>query len=160
MQDGPDVAPHETDRGARSDQLHAAQARQIGDEIGEQRAVQRVRRRIERNRHVGLRGRDEVHGHPVFLEYLECVREKADLVPHAGALERDQRNALLRADRFDLCRPVEAFRAEHGALQIGRLGRVDVKRDAVLADRHDTAWVQNLGSAGGDLLRLVVVKCA
>ena len=53
-----------------------------------------------------------------------------------------------------------ALRSEHRALKLGRLGGVDVQRDAVLARRQDAARVQHLGAAGGDLLRLVVVQRA
>ncbi len=40
VQDRADVAPHETHRGARSDHLHAAQMRQVGDQLGEPRVVE------------------------------------------------------------------------------------------------------------------------
>ena len=40
VQDGADVAAHEAHRGARSDHLHAAQPRQVGDEGGEPRVVE------------------------------------------------------------------------------------------------------------------------
>jgi len=54
MQDGADIAPDQAHRGARADDLHAAQTLKIGDERGEQRAVETIGRRIERHRDVGL----------------------------------------------------------------------------------------------------------
>ena len=54
VQDGANIAPHETDRGARTDDLYAAQPRQIGHQRAEQRVVQRVGGRIERYGDVSL----------------------------------------------------------------------------------------------------------
>ena len=88
VQDGADVAPDEAHRGARADHLHAAQPREIGDQLGHRRVVERVGRRIERHRDVGLGGRHQVHRHAVLLEHLEGIGEEAHLVPHARALER------------------------------------------------------------------------
>ena len=56
MQDGADVAPDETHRSARPDHLHATQARQVRDQLREERVIECVGRRIKGYRDRGLRG--------------------------------------------------------------------------------------------------------
>ena len=124
------------------------------------RVVERVGRRIERHGDVGLGGRHQIDRHAVLLEHLEGIGEEADLVPHARALERNQRDALLGADRLHLRAAVAAVGAEHRALEVRRLRGIDVQRNAVLPHRQDAARVQHLRAAGGDLLGLVVVQRA
>ena len=96
----------------------------------------------------------------MLLEHLEGIGEEADLVPHTGAVERDERDAFLAADRLHLRAALGPFGREHRALEMRGLGRVDMERDAVLPRRQDAARVQYLGAGGGDLLRLVVVQRA
>ena len=160
VQDRADVAPDQAHRGARADHLYAAQPREVGDQLGDARVVEGVGRRIQRHRDVGLGGGHEIHRHAVLLEDLEGIRQKTHLMPHARALERNERDALLGADRLHLCAAVGPFGAEHRAFELRRLRGVDVQRDAVLACRQDAARMQHLRAAGGDLLCLIVVQRA
>ena len=160
MKDGADVAADEAHRGAWSDHLHPAQAREVRNQLGDPGVVERVGGGIERHGDVGLGSGYQVHRHAVLLEHLEGVGEETDLVPHARRVERDERDALLGAHRFHLRAALAALGREHGALEARRLRRIDVQRDAVLPRRQDAARVQDLGAAGGDLLRLVVVQRA
>ena len=80
-------------------------------------------------------------------------------MPHAGAFQRNERDAFAAAHRLHL-RAAVALGTEHRAFQIRRLGRIDVQRNLVLARRQDAARVQDPGAAGGDFLGLVVVQRA
>ena len=94
----------------------------------------------------------------MLLEHREGVGEKADLVPHAERLHREERDPLLDADRLDPGTAVAAGRRDDRAREVGLLGRVDAERDAIVLDRQDAARVQHLGAARRDLLRFVVVE--
>ena len=48
----------------------------------------------------------------------------------------------------------------HRALEAGRLRRVDMQRDSVLAQRRNATRMQHLGPIAGDFLRLVVMQRA
>ncbi len=98
-----DIAAHQAHLGAGSDHLHAAQLREVRD--------QRVERRLDRARWppgssetVTLVSEvdDLIHRHAVLLEDLEGIGEEPHLVPHARAVQRHQRDALLDAHRLDL----------------------------------------------------------
>ena len=122
--------------------------------------IQGVRARIQRNGDVGLRGRNEIHRHALVLEHLERIGEKSDLMPHAGTVHGDQRDALLDGDRLHLSGAVGDIRADHGALEARGLSGIHVKRNPVLAHRQDAARMQNLRAVARDLLRLVVMQRA
>ena len=118
VQNSADVAPDETHRGARADELNAAQTLKILDQRLQQSLIETVGLRIERHRDVGLGGRDKVNGHAVIFEDLKRIGEKSHLMPHARTIERDQRDVLLDADRFDLRCAVAAFVADDRALKV------------------------------------------
>ncbi len=52
------------------------------------------------------------------------------------------------------------FGRNHGALESGRLSRIDMQRNPVLTHRHHAARVQDLGAVARNLLRLVVMQRA
>ncbi len=158
VEDRPDVAAHETDCGARSDDLHATQLRQIEHERIEPSAVERVRRGIQGHRHARLGRGDEVDGNAVLLEHLECIREETDGMPHADRLHRDQRDVLLDRDGLHLRRDVAAVRRDDRAFELRRLRRVDVERNAVLLHGHDAAGMKHFRPGTRDFLRLVILE--
>ena len=94
----------------------------------------------------------------MLLEDLEGIREKADLVPHAGAFERDQRDALLRADGLYLRCGIACLGAQHRAFELRRLSGVHMQRNAVMARRQNAAGVQDFRAARGDFLSFVIVQ--
>ena len=158
MQRRADVAPDQAHRRARSDHLHAAQARQRGDQRLDRAVVECVRRRVEGHGDARLRGGHQVDRQPVLLEHRESIGEEADLVPHAERLHRDERDALLDADGLDARAAVAARRGDHRALHVRQLGGMHRDRYGVLLGGQDAARVQHLCAAARDFLRLVVVE--
>src|ERR1700730_19262002 len=92
------------------------------------------------------------------LEDLEGIRQEADLMPHAGTFQRDERDALLRADGLDLRASVGTLGAQDGALELRRLCGIHVQWNSILPCRQDAPRMQHLRAAGGDLLRLIVME--
>ncbi len=158
VQRGANAAPDEAHRGAGPDDFDAAEPRQRGHQRLERAAVERVRGRIERHGDAGLRRRHEVDRQAVLLEDGERIGEEADLVPHAERLEREQRDALLDADRLHARAAVAARRGDDRAFELGLLRGVHGQRNRVLLHRQDAARVQDLGAAARDFLRLVVIE--
>ena len=160
MQDRADVATDEAYRRAGTDDLHARQLCQVCDHRFHGGSIECVRLRIQRHGDVGLRRRHQVDRQAVLLEDLEGVGEKTDLVPHARAVERDQRDALLDADGLDLGRAVAGRGTDVRAFEVRRLRRVDEQRNLLRPHRQDAARMQHLGATARDLLGLIVVKLA
>jgi len=96
----------------------------------------------------------------VLLEDVEGIGEETDLVPHAGTLQRDERQAFLGAHRFHLGGAIAPFGREHRTLEVRYLGGIDVQRNTVLPRGQDATRVQDFGPAGSDFLRLVVMEGA
>ena len=157
---GTDIAADKAHRRARSYDLDPADTRQVLYQPLHHARLERVDRRIERDRDAGLGGGHQVDREPVILEHGERIGKKADLVPHPQGLHRHQRNALLDAHRLDPRTAVATCRGDLRTVVLGELGRVYGERDRVLLCGEDAARVQHLGAAAGDLLRLVVVERA
>jgi hypothetical protein len=126
----------------------------------ERRGIQRIGRRIQRHGDVRLRGRNEIDRDALLLEDLEGVGEEAHLMPHTGAVHRDERDALLDGDGLHLGRAVRDVGADDRAFEARRLRRIDMQRNFVLAHRQHAARMQHLGAVARDFLSLVVVQGA
>ena len=94
----------------------------------------------------------------MLLEHGKRIGQETHLVPHAERLEREQRDALLDADRLHARAAVAARRGDDRAFELGLLRGVHGQRDRVLLHRQDAARVQDLGAAARDFLRLVVIE--
>jgi len=106
MQDRANIASDETYGCARSDDLNTAELRERLNERSQTIGIECICLRVERDSDVRLGGRDQIHGHTVILKDLESIGDEADLMPHAGAVHRNQRDALLDADGLDLRRAI------------------------------------------------------
>ena len=153
--------PKQTQGGAGTEDLDAAKLAERRVESRSSAAGSRVLARgIQRDGDIGLRGRHEIDRQTLLLEDLECVGEKSHLMPHAGAVHRDQRDALLDGDGFDLRGAVGDIGADHRAFEARRLRRIHMQRNLVLPHRQDAARMQDLGAVARDFLRFVVVQRA
>ena len=79
-------------------------------------------------------------------------------MPHARALEREQRDALLDAHGLDLRDALTAIGADMCAFEHRAVRRVDRNGDLLRFDRQDAARMQHLGPTARDFLGFVVVQ--
>ncbi len=129
LQDGADVAPDQAHRCTGPEDLRPAELGQVRQQRLEYARIERIRGRVERYRHVGLGGGNQVDRQAVTLEELERIGQESDLVPHSRAVQRDQRDALLDAHRLDLRGAIAELRRRCACLRARALGRVDGDRD-------------------------------
>lgn len=125
MEDTANVASDEAHRRAGANDFGATQICKLSLQTSEGLAIKGIRLRIERHGDVGFRGRDEVDRHAMPLEYLECIGQKTDLVPHARAFEGNQGYAFFDAHRLDLRRIVDGLRTDARAAHLRHLRRIN-----------------------------------
>ncbi len=109
---------------------------------------------------IRLRGGHQVDRQSFLLEDLECIRQKAHLMPHARALHGNQGDAFLDRDGFDLRGAVGDVRGHDRAFESRRLRGVHMQRNLVLPHRQDAARMQDLCAVAGNFLGFVVVQGA
>ena len=156
VQDAADILANQTHRGTRPDDLGTTEWREITLQRSERRGVECVGLRIERHGDVGLGGRHLVDRHPVLFEHLECIGQKADLMPHPWTVHRHQCHALFDAHGFDLSEFGDRCRADACATHRWHLRREHVEWDVVLSNGQQASRMQHLGTGRRDLLRFVV----
>src|SRR5581483_5638981 len=94
----------------------------------------------------------------MLLEDLKGIGEKADLVPHTRAFERDESDPFLGTDGLHLRPALGPLGAQQGAFDLRGLRGVYMEGNSVLPRRQNAAGVQDLRATGRDLLCLVIVK--
>ena len=149
---------------------HKAYGRTIGDDsnfaeglkVCDQRCfdgrLKHSVRGVYRHRNIGFRSRDQVDGYAIAAEAFERASQKSNLLPHADALHRNQRQAVANADAFYLRLDFAGHRRHLGSAQPGLGCTANEQRNHVALQGWYATWMQNRAPRRCQFLCLIVVQ--
>ena len=141
-----------------ADYAHLAEGLKIGNERSFDGWLKHFVRRIYRYRNVGLRGRDQIDRYSVAAEALERAGQKSNLLPHANALHRNQRQAVANADSFYLWLDFAGHCRHLSSAQPGLGCTANEQRNPVALQRRYTTRMQDCAPRRCQFLCLVVMQ--
>src|SRR5690625_5292539 len=152
VKNGANAQPNQADGGTVAENIDLAQARQAPRQVVEHVLIKNVGAGVEGHCNVGFGRGNLVDRQAHVAENAENCGQKADLLPHAHAFQRDERNGLALHNGLDLA-AVLVHRARNSrAFYIRAVGLVHVNFDVVQYGGRQGGGVQRPGAHGSQFL--------